>query len=167
MSESEVSKQALPKELNQKTGKEWAWFFYENLGYRIVEDKEDEDTLEKTMNNLVEVAEAEIKKTLLEKGSTENEWFFKIIEKVWKEEGYGKPTENEKKWTLTQMLKDYKKLEGQIADYRKWLENANPPNCIDYAYVVNWITASDKFDEVFGEGQKQESFTHHDGNGIT
>ena len=42
-----------------KTGKQWAWFFYQELGYRIVEDEENERALKKAMSKVLRVSEAE------------------------------------------------------------------------------------------------------------
>jgi len=36
-----------------KIGKKWAWIFYKQLGYRIVEEEDKEVTLAKTMNRIL------------------------------------------------------------------------------------------------------------------
>lgn len=63
-------------------------------------------------------------------------------------------------WQRQELSDLTNKLEKQIAEYREWLRNAHTGKYIDYDYIVNRITASEKFDGVFGVGggekQKQE-----------
>ena len=55
-----VSQQKTKLEKKAKTGKEWAWFFYQELGYRICDNEEDERSLKKVMDKLLEDAQKEI-----------------------------------------------------------------------------------------------------------
>lgn len=45
------------KKFKKRTGKEWAWYFYKELGYRIVEDGETELALKRAMNKIFELSE--------------------------------------------------------------------------------------------------------------
>jgi len=57
------------KEEKYKSKIDWAWEFYSLLGYRIVEDKQEEISLNNYMNELVKIAKLEtlenIKKMIL------------------------------------------------------------------------------------------------------
>jgi hypothetical protein len=54
------------------TGKDWAWYFYRELGYRLTDSREDEKALKKTMDGLLkELLEAEV--LLLKRPSVEKE----------------------------------------------------------------------------------------------
>ena len=45
-----------------------------------------------------------------------------IIKKIWKQEGLGNPSQDELDWTITQFLKDHKKLEEQVKAAQKILK---------------------------------------------
>ena len=45
------------KKFKQKTGKQWAWFFYQELGYRITDSDEDAEMLKKVMDNIFSLSE--------------------------------------------------------------------------------------------------------------
>ena len=43
-----------------KTGKEWAWYFYQELGYMITDGEEQETALKEAMLEVLSVAQQEI-----------------------------------------------------------------------------------------------------------
>jgi hypothetical protein len=45
------------KKFKQRTGKQWAWFFYQELGYRITDSDEDAEMLKKVMDNIFSLSE--------------------------------------------------------------------------------------------------------------
>jgi hypothetical protein len=133
------------KKLNQK---------YESLFLSMVFCQSSNCFMKSACKELKKQLEAKTQEiTLLRKGLTENEWFFKIVKKVWKEAGYGNLTEDEKKWTITQFLKDYKKLEGQIAEAQKILNEypVNPPRH-QKIYIDRWL---ERLRAILREGEKK------------
>jgi hypothetical protein len=59
--------------LKRKTGKQWAWYFYKELGYRIVEDGETELALKKAMNKIFELSEEKNPIKVLHKSMKRND----------------------------------------------------------------------------------------------
>jgi hypothetical protein len=42
------------RELRLRTGRQWAWYFYQELGYRITEDFEQEESLKKAIAKILD-----------------------------------------------------------------------------------------------------------------
>ncbi len=112
----------------------------------LLKDKDEEfqasgntlETVKEFFNEQIKVRDEETQKleadkTLLRKGLTENEWFSKLLGKVWKEEDLGEPSEDEKKWlakgSVKDLLKTYLKLKEENQKLKEALKKEFEAGC--------------------------------------
>jgi len=69
--------------LRSRTGKDWAWFFYNKLGYRITDNDEDAENLKKVMDDLFAEGSDEKDSVSIPRKQLERWADLEVDERIW------------------------------------------------------------------------------------